>query len=256
MPIWVPDSAAQAVRWNCTVIEPDPTSAPLDAGEFERQLRAAGHSYHIYHPFNVLLNSGRASPQQVRGWVATRFCFEVNLPSMDAAILANCTDREVRREWVLRILDQDGHGPDPGGIEAWVRLGEAVGIPATQLWSMQHVLPRAQAAVATFVDFAHRQPWQEAVCASLTELLAPCVHRERLATWSVHYPWIEPSGLDYFRSWVAVAPVDADYGLRMTVQNFRTREAQTRALEILRFKLDLLWSVLEAVQQRYGGGSA
>lgn len=235
------------------MFELDPTSAPLDAVEFERQLRAAGHSYHIFHPLNVLLNSGRASRQQVRDWVATRFCFEFNLPCMDAAILANCADREVRREWVLRILDQDGHGPDPGAIEAWVRLGEAVGLPAIELWSMQHVLPSVRAAVQTCVDFARRQPWQEGICASLTELFAPSVHRERLANWSVHYSWIEPAGLDFFRSWVSMAPVDAECGLRITVENFRTREAQTRALEILRFKLDLLWSLLDAVQHGSAG---
>lgn len=253
----LPDLAVNfAVDQDCTVIDLEPSSAPLDPVEFERQLRAVGHSYHIYHPLNVLLNSGLASPQQVRGWVATRFCFEFNLPMMDAAILANCSDRDVRREWVLRILDQDGHGPDPGGIEAWIRLGEAVGLPATDLWSMQHVLPAVRTAVDTCVDFSRRQPWQEGICASLTELLAPSVHSERLANWSVHYPWIEPSGLDYFRSWVAVAPVDAEYGLRITVQNFRTRAAQMRALEILRFKLDLLWSVLDAIQQRHGAESA
>ncbi len=73
----------------------DPTSTPLDALEFERQLRATGHSYYIYHPLNVLLQSGRATPQQVRGWVANRFYYEFNLPINAAAILANCPYREV-----------------------------------------------------------------------------------------------------------------------------------------------------------------
>jgi pyrroloquinoline-quinone synthase len=234
----------------------DPTSEPLDPVEFERQLRATGHSYYIYHPLNVLLHSGHASPQQVRGWVANRFYYEFNIPLMDAAILGNCTDRNVRRQWVLRMLDQDGHGQDPGGIEAWVRLAEAVGLPATELWSMQHVLPTVRRAVDSYVDFARRHPWQEAVCASLTELFAPSVHRERLAMWPLHYPWIEPSGLEYFRSRVARVPVDFEYGLRITLEHFRTREAQTRALEVLRGKLDLLWSALDAVQQRYGGEAA
>ena len=230
------------------MIELDPTSEPLDPGEFERQLRATGHSYYIYHPLNVLLGSGRASPQQVRGWVANRFYYEFNIPVMDAAILGNCTDRDVRRVWVLRILDQDGHGADPGGIEAWVRLGEAVGLPATELWSMQHVLPTVRQAVDSYVDFARRQPWQEAICASLTELFAPSVQRERLGMWAVHYPWIEPSGLEYFRSRVSRRVVDLEYGLRITLEHFRTRAAQMRALEVLRFKTDMLWSVLEAVQ--------
>jgi pyrroloquinoline-quinone synthase len=231
------------------VIELDPTSEPLDAVEFERQLRATGHSYYIHHPLNVLLQSGCASPMQVRGWVATRFYYELNTPLVDAAILGNCTDRNVRREWVLRLLDQDGHGPDPGGLEAWLRLGEAVGLPATELWSTQHVLPAVRLAVDSYVDFARRQPWQEAVCASLTELFAPSVHRERLALWPVHYPWIEPSGLEYFRSRVSTVPVDFNCGLRLTLEHFRTREAQTRALEVLRGKLDMLWSALDAVQR-------
>jgi pyrroloquinoline-quinone synthase len=216
--------------------------------EFERQLRATGHSYYIYHPLNVRLQSGRASPEQVRAWVANRFYYEFNLPIKDATILANCPDRDVRREWVLRILDRDGHGPDPGGIEAWVRLGEAVGLPAAQMWSLQHVLPSVRLAVDSYVEFARRHPWQEAVCASLTELFAPSVHRERLAEWPRHYPWIEAAGLEYFRSRVSLLPVDLEYGLRITLEHFRTREAQGRALEVLRFKTDMLWSVLEAVQ--------
>ena len=105
-----------------------PDTAPLDATEFERQLRAGGHSYHIYHPFNVLLNSGRASAKQLRAWVANRFYYQATLPIKDAAILANCPDRAVRRNWVQRILDHDGYGEDPGGIDSWLRLAEAVGV--------------------------------------------------------------------------------------------------------------------------------
>jgi pyrroloquinoline quinone (PQQ) biosynthesis protein C len=96
-----------------------------------------GHYYYIYHPFNVLLNSGRASVKQIRAWVDNRFYYQATIPIKDAAILANCDDRDVRREWVLRTL---------------------------------------------------------------TDLFAPPVHRERLATWPLRYPWIENSGLEYFRS--------------------------------------------------------
>ncbi len=96
--------------------------------EFEAQLRALGHAYHIHHPFNVLLNSGGATPAQIRGWVANRFYYQINIPIKDAAILSNCTDRAVRRSWVQRILDHDGYGEDAGGIESWLRLAEAVGL--------------------------------------------------------------------------------------------------------------------------------
>ena len=36
-------------------------------------------------------------------------------------------------------------------------------------------------------------------------------------------------------------------GLRITLGHFNTRELQERALAILQFKLDLLWSMLDAM---------
>ncbi len=96
--------------------------------EFEAQLRAKGAGYHIHHPFNVKMNGGGCSHEQIRGWVANRFYYQINIPMKDAAIMSNCPDRETRRRWVLRILDHDGHGDDEGGIETWARLGDAVGL--------------------------------------------------------------------------------------------------------------------------------
>ena len=101
---------------------------PWTRAEFEAALRARGNRYHIHHPFNVMLNTGRATREQIRGWVANRFYYQINIPIKDAAILSNCPDREVRRNWVQRILDHDGHGDDPGGIDSWLRLAEAVGL--------------------------------------------------------------------------------------------------------------------------------
>lgn len=225
--------------------------APWSASEFETQLRAKGKAYHIHHPFNVALNSGRANPDQIRGWVANRFYYQVNIPLKDAAILANCPDRAIRREWVRRILDHDGYGEDTGGIEAWVRLGEAVGLKPREMWSLEHVVPGVRFAVDAYVNFARHAPWQEAVCASLTELFAPQIHRDRLASWPVHYAWIDPRGLEYFRSRIPLASRDVQQGLDVTLAYFTTRAAQQRALDILQMKLDILWSMLDAIQQRY-----
>ena len=227
---------------------------PWDAADFERALRAKGQAYHIHHPFNILLNEGRASAAQIRGWVANRFYYQINIPLKDAAIMANCPDREVRRQWVRRILDHDGTGEDSGGIEAWVKLGEAVGISREDLWSLKDLVPGVRFAVDAYVNFARQRPWQEAVCASLTELFAPQIHKDRLATWPIHYPWIDPKGLGYFRSRIPLAARDVEHGLKVTLGYFTTREAQDRALEILQFKLDLLWSMLDAIQLRYGLG--
>jgi pyrroloquinoline-quinone synthase len=228
------------------------TEAAWNAAEFEQQLRERGRAYHIHHPFNVMLNSGKATPEQIRGWVANRFYYQISIPIKDAAILANCDQRAVRRNWVQRILDHDGHGEDPGGIESWLRLAEAVGLTRAQVESLQQLLPGVRFAVDAYVNFARRAPWPEAVCASLTELFAPEIHRQRLASWPEHYPWIDPAGLSYFQSRVARARRDVEFGLAVTLEHFRTRAAQERALEVLQFKLDVLWQMNDAMALAYG----
>ena len=219
--------------------------------DFEARLRAKGAAYHIHHPFNLRLNGGRCSPQEVRCWVANRFYYQVCIPRKDAAVLANMPDREHRRLWVQRILDHDGHGDfegsAAGGIEAWTRLAEAVGLTRDELWSQRLVVPAVRFACDAYVNFARQAPWQEAVCSSLTEMFAPQIHKDRLATWPQHYPWIEAEGLGYFRQRIPLASRDVEHGLRVTLDHFDTRALQQRALDILQFKLDILWSMLDAI---------
>jgi pyrroloquinoline-quinone synthase len=219
--------------------------------DFEQLLRAKGAGYHIHHPFNVRMNSGQLSADQIRGWIANRFYYQISIPRKDAAILANCPEREVRRKWVLRILDHDGWDGNPGGIEAWTRLGIAAGIPREELWSLEHVLPGVRFAVDAYVNFARHAPWQEAICSSLTEMFAPKIHKDRLANWPEHYPWIDQEGLQYFRSRISLAERDVEHGLQVTLEHFTTRAQQERALEILQFKLDILWSIMDAVEKAY-----
>lgn len=221
--------------------------------EFERQLRAKGQSYHIHHPFNVRMNSGGCTAEEIRCWVANRFYYQICIPRKDAAILANMPDRAHRRLWIERILDHDGYGdyegPGAGGIETWTRLGQAVGISREELWSLQGVAPAVRFACDAYVNFAATAPWQEAVCSSLTEMFAPQIHKDRLATWPGHYPWIEADGLSYFRSRIPLATRDVEHGLAVTLNYFTTRQAQQRALDILQFKLDILWSMLDGIEK-------
>lgn len=223
--------------------------------EFEIKLRERGRSYHIHHPFNVMLNGGSATPEQVRGWVANRFYYQIAIPIKDAAVLSNCPDPIVRRGWVQRILDHDGFDlggiQDAGGIEAWLRLAEAVGLTRAEVLDLRHVVPAMRFAVDAYVNFARKAPWQEAVCSSLTELFAPEIHKQRLATWPGHYAWIEPGGLTYFRSRVSQARRDVEQGLTVTLAHFNTRPLQERALEVLQFKLDILWAMNDAMAARY-----
>ena len=222
------------------------------ASVFEEKLREQGRAYHIHHPFNVMLNTGRATREQIQGWVANRYYYQISIPRKDAAILSNCPDRAVRRIWIERILNHDGYGDDPGGIDSWLRLAEAVGLDRAEVESLSKVIPGVRFAVDAYLNFARQQPWQEAVCSSLTELFAPEIHKQRLATWPEHYPWIDQAGLHYFRSRVPLAKRDVDHGLSVTLAYFKTREQQHRALEILKFKLDVLWAMNDAMGQHYG----
>ncbi len=85
------------------------TAELWDRETFVEKLRAiGGRAYHDKHPFHVAMNEGQLSPDALRGWVANRFYYQRNIPIKDAAILANCPVREVRRAWIHRILDHDG----------------------------------------------------------------------------------------------------------------------------------------------------
>jgi MFS family permease len=53
----------------------------------------------------------------------------------------NCPDPDVRRVWIERIIDHDGAAPGTGGIELWIRLGIALGVPREEMEDERHVLP-------------------------------------------------------------------------------------------------------------------
>ena len=231
---------------------PERLDTPWSREEFEARLRGKSTSYHIHHPFHVMMAEGKLTRAQLQGWVANRFYYQIAIPVKDAAILSNCPDREIRREWIQRILDHDGCDiggvQDAGGIEAWIRLGEAVGLTRDDVTSLRLVAPAARFAVDAYINFARRQPWQEAVASSLTELFAPHIHQQRLDTWPQMYPWVEPEGLQYFKNRLTQARRDVAHGLRFTLEYFsQTRALQERALEILQFKLDLLWALADAI---------
>lgn len=236
---------------------PMPSTAPdndrpaWSRDEFERRLRGLGHRYHIHHPFQVMMHEGKLSREQIQGWVANRFYYQISIPLKDAALMANCPDREVRRHWIRRILDHDGEPGSDGGIEAWVRLGEACGLDRETVVSQTLVLPGVRFAVDAYVNFVRRADWHDSVASSLTELFAPTIHKQRLADWPELYPWVAADGLAYFQRRLQEAPRDVEHGLALTLDHYRTREQQEDALQILQFKLDVLWCLLDAVYMAY-----
>ena len=82
-------------------------------------------------------------------------------------------------------------------------------------------------------------------------MFAPKIHKDRLANWPIHYQWVNEEGLTYFRSRITLAERDVEHGLAVTLDYFTTRAQQERALEILQFKLDVLWSISDAIEKAY-----
>jgi pyrroloquinoline-quinone synthase len=195
------------------------------------------------------MDAGELTRDELQRWVANRFYYQRCIPLKDAAILANCPEVEVRRVWIQRIIDHDGTSSGSGGIESWLRLGEALGLPREELESERRVLPAVRYAVDAYVNFARSRPWIEAVASSLTELFGPAAIRVRLAALEAHYPWIDPAGLEYFRSRLDQAPRDAQHALGLVVEHCRRRDQQERAVAALRFKTEMLWAQLEAIER-------
>jgi pyrroloquinoline-quinone synthase len=221
----------------------------LSGEEFTARLRAQGTRYHNLHPFHQRMDAGELTRDELQRWVANRFYYQRCIPLKDAAIMSNCPEVAIRREWIQRIIDHDGRGDDPGGIESWLALGEALGVSREELESERGVLPPVRYAVDAYVNFARSRPWVEAVASSLTELFGPSAIRVRLEALERHYPWIDPAGLEYFRTRLVKAPRDAQYALDLVVERCLTREQQEAAVAALRFKTELLWAQLDAIDR-------
>jgi pyrroloquinoline-quinone synthase len=221
----------------------------LDKEEFIASLRDVGTKrYHDKHLFHRRMNAGELAPEDIRAWVLNRFCYQRGIPVKDAAIISNCPIREVRRLWLHRVTDHDGTTPGTGGLEAWLRLGEACGLSRDQMMDERQVLPAVRFAVDAYVNFARMKPWPIAIASSLTELFAPDLMAERLAAFQKYYTWVNASGFDYFRSRVVQARVDSNEGLQLTLQYCNTPALQQEAIAALSFKCEVLWAILDAIQ--------
>lgn len=222
---------------------------------FTSCLRQVGEErYHDKHPYHVAMHQGKLSPAQLRAWIANRFYYQKNIPIKDALVLSKLPSREDRREWIQRIIDHDGREGGEGGIEAWIRLGEAADIPREEMLDERHVLPAVRFAVDAYVNFCRLEPWPIAVASSLTELFAPILVSKRIAVFEQLYPWIRTEGLAYFQARLHQAPRDADHGLNIVLRECRDRREQEQAISALRFKCDVLWALLDALSLAFPSG--
>jgi pyrroloquinoline-quinone synthase len=222
--------------------------------EFESRLRNVAEArYHHRHSFNVRMHQGMLTPHEIRCWILNRFHYQRHIPVKDALILSKLDSPRLRRMWLRRIQDHDGRADGEGGIERWLRLGEAAGLDRSLLLSGDGVLPGVRLAVEGYVNFCRLKSPLEAVASSLTEMFAPDLMVTRIDAFERHYRWLEPEGLQYFRNRVTQGRRDSEEALGLVFAWARERSDQERAVAALSFKCEVLWSLLDAVEQHTSG---
>lgn len=224
----------------------------LTPAQLEDALLSIGHErYHNRHPFHHLLHGGKLNKGQVQAWALNRYCYQAAIPRKDAALISRLHDRELRHEWVQRLLDHDGYGEEEGGIERWLVLTDGLGLARDYVTSRQGALPATVFAVEAYVDFVARHPPVVAVASCLTELFAPAIHQERIVGMLENYDFIDDHVLAYFRRRLTQAPRDADFALDYVKQHATTLAEQQGVLDALTFKCNVLWAQLDALYAAY-----
>src|SRR5690242_21562167 len=136
----------------------------LSEAEFIAGFHAIGEErYHHKHPFHLLMHEGKLTQGQLQAWALNRYFYQSRIPIKDAAILARSEDPSFRKAWRKRILDHDGDGSKPGGIEKWLKLVEATGISREHALRGDGILPATRFAVQAYVDFVSTRSHLEAV---------------------------------------------------------------------------------------------
>ncbi|HMG24724.1 MAG TPA: pyrroloquinoline-quinone synthase PqqC [Kofleriaceae bacterium] len=225
------------------------TEPALSEAGFLDRLRSEGaRRYHDEHPFHRRMHDGTLARADLQRWVENRYYYQTRIPIKDAIIVSKSEDPRFRRMWIQRIHDHDGTERDEGGLVRWQRLGEAVGLERAQLVAGHGVLPGVRFACDAYVHFVRDASLVEAVASSLTEFFAPDLMVKRIAAWETHYPWVERTGLDYFRSRVTQGRRDSEQAIAFVLEHARSAELQQRCVAALVRKTEILWHLLDTVQ--------
>ena len=228
------------------------TDQRLTPEELEAALRAIGaERYHDRHPFHKLLHGGKLNRGQVQAWALNRFYYQRSIPIKDATLIARLPTAELRRIWRARLIDHDGDGTTPGGIERWLKLAEGVGLERRYVESTAGILPTTRFSVDAYVHFVRDRSLLEAVASSLTELFSPTIIAQRVEGMLRGYPFITMDTLAYFKPRLTQAPRDANFALAYVKAEAKTREQQEAVLAALRFKCDVLWAQLDGLYLAY-----
>jgi pyrroloquinoline-quinone synthase len=224
----------------------------LTPEELETALRAIGaERYHNLHPFHRLLHGGKLDRGQIQAWALNRYYYQRQIPIKDASLIARLPTAELRRAWRSRLIDHDGDGTSPGGIERWLKLAEGVGLDRSYVESTEGILPTTRFAVDAYVNFVRERSVLEAIASSLTEMFSPTIIAERVEGMLRGYPFITFDTLAYFKPRLAQAPRDADFALAYVKAEARTEAEQQAVLNALRFKCGVLWAQLDGLYLAY-----
>jgi pyrroloquinoline-quinone synthase len=223
---------------------------PLTSQQFVERLRDEGaRRYHDAHPFHRRMHEGLLSKVELQTWVLNRYYYQTRIPIKDALILSKSDSSEFRRAWMHRIQDHDGREPGEGGLDQWLKLAEAVGLETTEVASCARVLPGVRFACDGYVQLVRESPLVVAVASSLTEFFAPDLMSKRIVAWETHYPWVAAAGLGYFRTRVTRARRDSEEAITFVISHAPTRDLQEACIAALIRKTEVLWHLLDCVQQ-------
>jgi pyrroloquinoline quinone (PQQ) biosynthesis protein C len=196
----------------------------LSAEELEAALLEIGaERYHWNHPFHIAMKNGRLTKPQVQAWALNRYYYQSRIPIKDAAILARMDDPELRRAWRQRIIDHDGERAGEGGIERWLKLTDGLGLDRAYVISTEGV----------------------------TEMFSPKIIADRVSGMLANYDFVSRETLAYFQRRLDQAPRDADFALDYVKREARRPDEQQSVLDALRFKCDVLWAQLDALEHAY-----
>lgn len=223
----------------------------LSPAELEQHLRAVGaERYHHKHPFHLLMHEGKLTRGQLQAWALNRYYYQNIIPIKDSIILSRSDDPAFRRAWRKRIVDHDGDGTRPGGIEKWIQLAQSTGLDRDAVIAERGILPAVRFAVNAYIDLVSKRTFLEAVASSLTEMFSRDLISLRVDRLRQHYPWLS-GGLAYFDARLTQAPEDAAFALAYVTEHARTRPEQELAIGALRSKCDILWAQLDAIHFAY-----
>ncbi|MBV8051442.1 MAG: pyrroloquinoline-quinone synthase PqqC [Acidobacteriaceae bacterium] len=223
----------------------------LTREELRARLQEVGRErYHHRHPFHLMMHEGKLTRGQLQAWALNRYYYQSRIPIKDSIILSRSEDRDFRLAWRKRIVDHDGDTNTNGGIERWLKLGQATGLSREAIQNGEGVLPATHYAVDAYLDLVRNRSFLEAVASSLTELFSRDLIALRMDALRKHYPWLS-GALDYFTARLTQAPEDATFAFNWVAEHAHTRQDQENVIAALQRKCDILWAQLDALYFAY-----